>query len=133
MTDAGTPRLDTWYRQYNEHCNQHRFDELVNFVHRDVRVNGEVQGLTDYVAGLEAVVAAFPDYRWDLQHLVVDGDWIAAHFLDTGRHSGPFLGVAATGRHVQTQEFSFYRVVDGLIVEVWVAADNLSVLEQIRG
>ena len=133
MTDAGAPRLDSWYRQYNELCNQHRFDQLGQYVHQDVRVNGEVQGLADYVAGLKAVVVAFPDYRWDLQHLLVDGDWIAAHFLDSGRHSGHFLGVAATGRHVQTQEFSFYRVADGLIVEVWVAADNLSVLEQLRG
>jgi predicted ester cyclase len=98
-----------------------------------VRVNGEVQGLADYVAGLMVVVTAFPDYRWSLQHLLVDGDWVAAHFLDTGRHSGQFLGVAATGREVRTQEFAFYRVTDGLIDEVWVTADNLSVLEQIRG
>jgi predicted ester cyclase len=133
VTDAEVPRLDTWYRQYNELCNQHRFGELVDYVHSDVRVNGEVQGLADYVAGLEAVVTAFPDYRWELQHLLVDGGWIAAHFLDSGRHSGPFLGVAATGREVRTQEFSFYRVADGLIVEVWVTADNLSVLEQIGG
>ncbi len=132
MLDVGLADLDGWYRRYNEICNQHCFHLLGEYVHSDVRVNGEVQGLDDYIAGLEAVVAAFPDYRWDLQHLLVNGAWIGAHFLDSGRHSGAFLGVAATGRHVNTQEFAFYRVADGLIAEVWVAADNLRILEQIR-
>ncbi len=132
MLDVGLADLDAWYRRYNEICNQHCFHLLHEYVHSDVRVNGEVQGLDDYIAGLEAVVAAFPDYRWDLQHLLVNGAWIGAHFLDSGRHSGAFLGVAATGRYVNTQEFAFYRVADGLIAEVWVAADNLRILEQIR-
>ena len=126
------PDLASSYARYNAVCNSHRFDELVDYVHRDVLVNGEVQGLEGYVAGLESVVAAFPDYRWELQHLLVNGDWLAAHFCDTGRHRGPFLGVPATDRRVETQEFAFYRVADGLIVEVWVTADNLGLLEQLR-
>jgi len=133
--DDGTgesPDLATWYSRYNEICNSHRFGLLADYVHRDVQVNGEVQGLDAYVSGLEAVIAAFPDYRWDLQHLVISGDWLAAHFTDSGRHVGAFLGVPPTGRRVETQEFAFYRVVSGLIVEVWVAADNLRLLDQIR-
>jgi predicted ester cyclase len=132
VTDAGSTELEAWYRRYNEVCNEHRFHQLDEYVHRDVRVNGEVQGLTDYISGLEAVAVGFPDYRWNLQHLVVNGAWIAAHFLDSGRHDGPFLGVPPTGRRVSTQEFAFYRVADGLIADVWVAADNLRLLEQLR-
>jgi aspartyl-tRNA synthetase len=126
------PNLENWYRRYNEICNNHRFERLVDYVHPHVRVNGDVQGLDDYVSGLESVVAAFPDYRWDLQHLVVNGDWLAAHFIDSGRHLGTFLGVAPSGRRIETQEFAFYRVSTGRIVEVWVAADNLRLLGQIR-
>jgi predicted ester cyclase len=129
---TGEPDLERWYARYNEVCNSHRFDRLAEFVHEDVHVNGERQGLEDYVAGLESVVAAFPDYRWELRHLVVSGDWLAAHFLDSGHHAGAFLGAAPTGRRVETQEFAFYRVEGGLIVEVWVAADNLRLLDQIR-
>ena len=127
-----THRLASWYRRYNEVCNSHRFELLADYVHPDVQVNGEVQGLPNYVSGLEAVIAAFPDYRWDLQHLLVDGDWLAAHFTDSGHHPGSFLGVAASGRRVETQEFAFYRVTAGRIVQVWVSADNLRLLEQIR-
>ena len=124
--------LEAFYRLYNQRCNDHHFHRLGDFVVEDVEVNGEVQGLFAYVAGLEAVVRAFPDYRWNLRHLLVDSPWIAAHFLDTGTHGGTFLDVPATGRAVEIQEFSTYRVVAGKIVEVWVAADNFDLLRQLR-
>lgn len=56
------------------------------FVDDDVRVNDEDVGLHGYIAGLEAVGAAFPDFRWELRHLLVNAPWIAAHFTDTGTH-----------------------------------------------
>ncbi|MDA0140805.1 ester cyclase [Solirubrobacter sp. CPCC 204708] len=73
-----------------------------------------------------------PGLPVELRHLVVDEPWIAAHFSDTGTHDGPFLGVPATGRRVSTQEFAFYRVDGDLITEVWVTADNLHLLGQLR-
>ena len=127
-----TEPLAAFYRRYNEACNAHRFSELGAFVAEDVDVNGTRQGLDGYIAGLEDVVRAFPDYRWDLRHLLVDGSWVAAHFLDTGTHRGTFLGVAPTGRAVTTQEFALYRIEAGRIREVWVTADDLELLEQLR-
>jgi predicted ester cyclase len=45
---------------------------------------------------------------------------------------GSAFGVPATGRRVSTQEFAFYRIQGGRIVEVWVTADNLRILDQLR-
>ena len=91
-----------------------------------------------YFAGIsrdtqQAVVAAFPDYRWDLRHVLVDGEWVSGHFIDTGTHRGTFLGVPATGRAVTAQEFAVYRVPNGRIAEVWGTADDLAILEQLKG
>jgi predicted ester cyclase len=119
------------YRRYNEACNAHRFDDLAEFVHDDLVVNGERINRAVYAEGLRAVVRAFPDYRWEIEHLLVDGDVVAAHFTDTGTHRGEWLGVPATGRRVTTQEFAFYRW-PGRIAEVWVTADNVHVLDQLR-
>jgi aspartyl-tRNA synthetase len=105
--------LAAFYRRYNACCNEHRFDDLAEFVARDVAVNGTDRGLDAYAEELRVVVRAFPDYRWDLRHLVVDPPWIAAHFTDTGTHRGPFLGVPATGHSVSVQEFACYRVDAG--------------------
>jgi predicted ester cyclase len=124
--------LAAFYRRYNACCNEHRFEDLAEFVAPDVVANGAERGLDAYVEGLRAVVRAFPDYRWDLRHLVIEPPWIAAHFADTGTHRGRFLGVPATGRSVSTQEFALYRVDAGRIVEVWVTADDLQLLQQLR-
>ena len=128
---AGRAQLESFYRCYLQQCNDHHFDQLGEFIADDVAVNGEVQGLRGYVAGLQAVVRAFPDYHWNLRHLLVDGVWLAAHFTDTGTHLGTFLGLPATGRAVSTQEFALYRVDGKKIVEVWVTADNLRLLRQL--
>jgi predicted ester cyclase len=40
--------------------------------------------------------------------------------------------VPATGRRVSTQEFAIYRFQAGRIAEVWVTADNLRLLDQLR-
>ena len=124
--------LERFYRRYNQACNDHRFSDLTEFVAEQVLVDGEPRSRLDYMRALEAVVAAFPDSRWDLRHLMTDGDWIAARFIDTGTHGGTFLGVPATGRAVTAQEFAFYRVEAGRIAEVWGTADDLHLLEQLR-
>ncbi len=130
---AVQPSGAAFYGRYLNRCNEHRFDELAEFVSEQVRVNDEPQGLAAYVDGLRTVVEAFPDYHWDLRHLFVDGDHLSAHLLDTGTHRGTFHGVPATGRRVATHELAVYRLDQGRIAEVWVAADDLALLSRLTG
>jgi predicted ester cyclase len=125
-------RLAAFYRRYNACCNEHRFEDLRDFVALDVAIDGIDRGLDAYANELRAVVSAFPDYRWELRHLVVDAPWIAAHLADTGTHRGAFRGVPATGRSVSTQEFAVYRVDADRIAEVWGSAFHVHLLEQLR-
>jgi predicted ester cyclase len=105
------------YRRYLKRCNEHRFDELGEFVADNV--NGPTEGLRRYSDGLRAVVEAFPDYQWELQRLLVDDQWMAARLYGSGTHTGPFRGIAATGRIIRTQELVIYRTVGGKIAECW--------------
>jgi len=132
MTRMTRAEIEAFYRRYNARCNAHEFPSLVEFVAPDVVVNAESVGHAGYVAGLEAVGHAFPDFRWEIQHLLIDGPIIAAHFATTGTHRGPFLGIPATGRSVDAYEFAFYRIAHGKIAEVWGTADNLRLLDQMR-
>ena len=106
-----------FYRRYLDRCNEHRLDELGEFVADEV--NGPREGLSRYIAGLRAVIEAFPDYQWDLQRVLADGQWLAARLYGTGTHTGSFRGVGATGRAIRTQELVIYRVADGKIIECW--------------
>lgn len=124
--------LAAFYRRYNDCCNEHRFDDLAEFVARDVVINGTEHGIEAYGEGLRTVVRAFPDYRWEVRHLVVDAPWIAAHVADTGTHRDTFHGVPATGRSVTAREFAFYRVDAGKIAEVWGTAFGEDLERQIR-
>jgi len=63
--------LLVFYRRYLQRCNEHRFDELGEFVANDL--NRPTDGLSRYIAGLHAVVDAFPDYQWELQRLSDSG------------------------------------------------------------
>jgi predicted ester cyclase len=129
MTDDG---LAAFYRRYNACCNEHRVEDLAEFVAPDVAIDGVVRGLDAYAEELRAVIRGFPDYRWELRRLVVDPPWIAAQLDDTGTHRGSFLGVPATGRTVALPEFAFYRIDAGRIAEVWGSAFGVLLLHQIR-
>ncbi|GAB1508023.1 ester cyclase [Actinophytocola sp. KF-1] len=111
--------LAAFYRRYLAVCDAHRFGDIGEFVAGDVRVNDAPTGLDGYAAGLRDLVAAFPDYHWDLRQLVVDGDCLAARLTGTGTHTGTFLDVPATGRAVTVRELAMYRIEDGKIVECW--------------
>ncbi|TQM57932.1 ester cyclase [Humibacillus xanthopallidus] len=107
------------YARYLDRCNEHRFDQLGDFVCEQVSGSGATDGLAGYIDRLETVHTAFPDYRWELQDLVVEQDMIAARLIGQGTHTGPFDGMAPTGRRISTQELVIYRFADGKIVQCW--------------
>jgi predicted ester cyclase len=121
-----------WYRDYLGLCNEHRFDELGRrFVGDGVVVNGEAVGVGGYVRNLRSMVAPFADFRWELLRLLAGGDRLAVVLRVTGTHTAPYRDISATGRVVRTHEVAQYRVAHGRIVEVWGAADELAVLDQL--
>ena len=107
------------YRRYLACCNAHRFDDLGEFVAEGVSGSGPVDGLAAYVEGVRAVGTGFPDYRWELQDLVVEGTTIAARLTGRGTHTGTFSGIAPTGRRIAVQELVVYRVAAGRIAHCW--------------
>ena len=119
MTSADQHAVIGLYERYLARCNEHRFEELGEFVSEHVSGSGPVDGLAAYVDGVKAVCTAFPDYHWDLQQRIVDGDTIAARLVGRGTHSGPFSGIAPTGRRIQVQELVVYRITGGKIVNCW--------------
>ena len=129
---ASADELRALYARYSDCCNRHDFRSLGLFVADDVRVDDRPTGLAAYVAGLEDVVRAFPDYRWELRHLVVEPPFVAAHFAireRTRAHSSAFRRRAASSGRRSSRSTAWPR---GLITDVWVTADDLRTLEQLR-
>lgn len=119
VTPADEDAVVALYERYLAACNEHRVDELGEFVSEQVSGSGPVDGLSAFTAGVREVCTAFPDYRWEVQERIVRGDTIAVRLVGRGTHTADFCGIPATGRRVETQELVVYRVADGKIVRCW--------------
>ncbi|OFJ54894.1 hypothetical protein BEL07_04870 [Mycolicibacterium grossiae] len=119
------------YEAYLDACNAHDFDRMSTFYTSDIHVNDAPMEPTAVSAQFAPIVAAFPDWHWDVRHIAIDGDLISLHFTVGGTHRGEFAGIAATGRRVSVMEFTLYRVRDGKFDAVWDLVDWDAVRRQI--
>ena len=75
--------------------------------------------------------AAFPDSRFTVEDLIAEGDRVAARVTVWGTHSGPFVGLAPTGKRVVVTGIVISRISAGKIVELWEETDDLGLLRQL--
>ena len=92
-------------------------------------------GHADGPEGVKAVIAslrkAFPDFRLEIQELVVTGDTAWSRNVATGTIHGSFMGHPPTGRSMRVDVIDVVRVQDGRIVEHWGVPDRLGALMQL--
>ena len=117
------PDLQDFYRRYLACCNERRFAEIADYVHDEIRFNGQTTSRADYVASIASNVEAVPDYHWTIEDIATTSDLVAVRMTDTGTPTGPWLGVEPTGRSMKITEFAFYRVRDGKFSEMWFLLD----------
>ena len=63
------------------------------------------------------------DFHNELVSLVVDGTSAAARLLYSGTHTGPLLGIPATGRSFEYAGAAFFTAADDLLTSAWVLGD----------
>lgn len=113
--------------------NAHDLERFPEFVSPNVRFHpprGEAVAYDAYLAMARGFLAAFPDLRFDVERVAVDGPLVAAHLVISGTNDGPFRGRPATGRRVRVAGRPWARV-EGRIVEFWQAFDELGMLHQL--
>ncbi|WP_246356667.1 ester cyclase [Pyxidicoccus fallax] len=77
----------------------------------------------------EASFQAFPDLKFDILHVVADGDLVAVHWKALG--SDPKnLDAAGKPKPLTLNGQSLYRMREGKVVEAWDTTDRLSPLLQ---
>lgn len=86
------------------------------------------QGLKDVVRMFEG---AFPDFRYEVEDVISEGEKVAVRDVFTGTHRGEFMGVPATGNRVAMEAIHIYRFGGGKLAEHWVARDDLGMMRQL--
>ncbi|MXU64793.1 ester cyclase [Oceanomicrobium pacificus] len=117
--------------------NDHRIDDIGAFFADSFRWMGN-QGCGTKI-GLQAFQdnwqrpfqAAFSDKVCIDEARLYMGEWAAAFGRQEAVHSGPFMGIAATGKRVEIRYMDFWKVVDGRIEDNWVMVDFPHVLAQL--
>ena len=117
--------------------NDHRIADIGEFFAQSFRWMG------NYGCGTKANLKAFQDH-WQKpfqaafsDKVCIDearlymGEWAAAFGRQEAIHSGPFMGVEATGKKVEIRYMDFWKVVDGKIEDNWVMVDFPHVLAQL--
>ena len=93
------------------------------------------EGLSTGRDGVAEVVrvmrAAFPDLHYEIEDLVVSETAVAARTTVTGTHTGPFAGLAPSGRAFRVQQITIEHLHEGRIVAHHRVTDELSLLRQI--
>ena len=95
--------------------------------------SGTPPGLGSVTYFMHLLARAFSDQRWTIQRTVTEGDTVAIYCTHSGRHTGDFFGVPATGRPFSYKQMHMIRVQNGKGVEHWAVRDDAGLLRQLTG
>jgi predicted ester cyclase len=101
-----------------------------DYVGHIVGAPGPVQGPEALKQQVGAYFAAF-EVQWATEFLVAEGDKVVAYDTFGFKHTGTFQGIPPTGKEATLTSIDIYRIVDGKIVEQWVEANLLSLMQQL--
>jgi predicted ester cyclase len=75
--------------------------------------------------------AAFSEQRYEVHHVIGEGDTVVIHATMHGRHTGEFLGIPPTGREIALRSVHIVRYRDGREIETWALQDRLGLMQQL--
>lgn len=92
---------------------------------------GQAPGRAGLKPMIQAFRAAFADVRFEPQEIVGFGGRAAVRLKLTGRHTGAWMGEAASGRAFSIDMHEMHHLEDGRIVHTWHLEDWAGWREQV--
>ena len=120
-----------------DRLNDHRIDDMGQFFKGGVGWMGNYgcgakTGLTEFQDNWQRPFqAAFSDKVCVDEARLFMGERAAAFGRQKATHSGPFMGIAVTGKKIEISYMDFWKVVDGRITDNWVTLDFTLVMAQL--
>jgi predicted ester cyclase len=87
-------------------------------------VAGPVGRIRDRLTG-------FPDVTTSIQDMFVAGNKLAVTLIWRGTHTGPYGGVAPTGKPVEVRDTAIWHFRNGKVAEILTLQDQFAILKQI--
>ena len=89
------------------------------------------QGLAGFEQFFNAWFKAVPDWHYQLEKLVAEGDSVWAYGVYSGTQKGDWLGIPATGKHYSIYAVDIFRIENGKLAEHWDVLDAYGLFKQL--
>ena len=77
------------------------------------------------------ITAAFSDNHHAVEEVIAEGDSVVLRCTLTGTHLREFMGIAPTGKEMDTTGIGIFRFSDGKVVESWDSFDQLGMMRRL--
>jgi len=136
MTLTTEQKRDVLRRVSGEIFGQGRVDVVEELLAPDFVDHDPLPGIRPDREGIKDLVhlfqTSFPGIEVQPLHIVVEGDRGVDHTRFSGTHKGDFMGVPATGRHIDTSVIVISKLgPDGRITERWQRFGAMALLQQL--
>lgn len=121
-------------RQHMEGLDQRNLEGVLKYYAPEAHCHGLAPQTLDsggYRQAMLALFAAFPDSRFSTQAIIAEGDKVAVQHSLKGTHLGEFQGIPPTGKPVNISAIAILQFADGKVIETWLNADFLGMLQQL--
>ena len=89
------------------------------------------QGLSGFQHFFADWFKAVPDWQYELEKLVAEGDTVWAYGVYSGNQQGEWLGIPATGKQYRIYAVDIFRIENGKLAEHWDVLDTYGLFKQL--
>jgi predicted ester cyclase len=112
----------------------HDLSSLDEIMRDDYIQNNDIaaQGKAGFIALFKQTFIAMPDFKYQINRLVAEDDYVVAYCTTSGTHNGgEWLNFPPRGGKLHFDVVDIFRVQDGKIAEHWDVADRLTLFTQL--
>jgi steroid delta-isomerase-like uncharacterized protein len=102
-----------------------------DFVSESDTLPGPLRGPEGVRQEVQMYVRAFSDLHFEVEQILVSGDFVTMRWTATGTHDGELMGIPPTSKRVVTHGCTVEEVKNGTATREWVYWDTGNLLRQI--
>ncbi len=98
-----------------------------NFTYTGDGMHFNKQQYIDFMKGMKS---AFSNMNMEFTHVVSEGDEVSIRFITTAKHTGNFMGAAATNKNIEVGGIFMRKVNGDKVMQEWQTTDLLGTMSQ---